>query len=95
MLWALSQRGETGSKDVVIAGSYFRAGRRWTRIGLLGAVGCARLLGVAPAGRASFHEPLRPPRSQYRLDNLRINSGTVSCPLPTWEDDSPDWQAIS
>lgn len=28
-------------------------------------------------------------------DNLRINSGTVSCPLPTWEDDSPDWQAIS
>jgi dipeptidyl aminopeptidase/acylaminoacyl peptidase len=27
-------------------------------------------------------------------DNLRINSGTMSCPTVLWEDDSPDWQAI-
>jgi Tol biopolymer transport system component len=25
-------------------------------------------------------------------DNLRINSGTISCPTTSWEDDSPDWQ---
>jgi hypothetical protein len=27
-------------------------------------------------------------------DNLRINSGTISCPSPWWEDDSPAWQAV-
>jgi TolB protein len=26
-------------------------------------------------------------------DNFRINSGTLSCPNLSWEDDSPDWQA--
>jgi dipeptidyl aminopeptidase/acylaminoacyl peptidase len=26
-------------------------------------------------------------------DNLRINSGALSCPEVSWEDDSPDWQA--
>jgi Tol biopolymer transport system component len=26
-------------------------------------------------------------------DNYRINSGTISCPTLSWEDDSPDWQA--
>ncbi|MDP9259378.1 MAG: hypothetical protein M3Q31_22895 [Actinomycetota bacterium] len=26
-------------------------------------------------------------------DNLRINSGAMSCPIVSWEDDSPDWQA--
>jgi Tol biopolymer transport system component len=27
-------------------------------------------------------------------DNLRINSGSISCPTTWWEDDSPDWQAV-
>ena len=27
-------------------------------------------------------------------DNLRINSGTITCPNFSWEDDTPDWQAI-
>jgi dipeptidyl aminopeptidase/acylaminoacyl peptidase len=27
-------------------------------------------------------------------DNLRINSGAISCPNPWWADDSPDWQAV-
>jgi hypothetical protein len=26
-------------------------------------------------------------------DNFRINSGTMSCPNLSWEDDTPDWQA--
>ncbi|MDP9256925.1 MAG: hypothetical protein M3Q31_10275 [Actinomycetota bacterium] len=26
-------------------------------------------------------------------DNYRVNSGTISCPTLSWEDDSPDWQA--
>jgi len=26
-------------------------------------------------------------------DNFRINSGTITCPNSSWEDDSPDWQA--
>lgn len=26
-------------------------------------------------------------------DNYRINSGTISCPTLSWEDDTPDWQA--
>jgi Tol biopolymer transport system component len=25
-------------------------------------------------------------------DNFRINSGSISCPEASWEDDSPDWQ---
>ncbi len=28
-------------------------------------------------------------------DNLRINSGTISCQIAWWEDDTPDWQAVS
>ena len=28
-------------------------------------------------------------------DNLRINSGTITCPGLSWEDDSPDWQAVA
>ena len=28
-------------------------------------------------------------------DNLRVNSGTLTCPEPAWEDDSPDWQSTS
>jgi hypothetical protein len=26
-------------------------------------------------------------------DNYRINSGTMSCPDLSWDDDAPDWQA--
>lgn len=26
-------------------------------------------------------------------DNLRVNSGQISCPAGSWEDDAPDWQA--
>lgn len=28
-------------------------------------------------------------------DNFRINSGTISCGTPWWEDDSPDWHAAA
>ncbi len=54
VLSAWSQRVEAGSRGTVSAAGCCSAGRRWTRVGLLGAVGCALLLGVAPAGRASF-----------------------------------------
>jgi hypothetical protein len=26
-------------------------------------------------------------------DEIRVNSGLISCPTVSWEDDAPDWQA--
>jgi hypothetical protein len=45
-------------------------------------------LGASSADAGFVHEEVR-----IAWDNLRINAGSVSCPL-TWEDDSPDWQPL-
>jgi hypothetical protein len=53
-LSAWPQGVKTGSTDDVTAGSCCSVGRRWMRVGLLGALGCALLVGVAPDAGASF-----------------------------------------
>ena len=43
----------------------------------------------ANSGRSNFsHQEVK-----IAWDNFRINSGSISCPTLSWEDDTPDWQA--
>jgi hypothetical protein len=50
-----------------------------------------------PAGlnleATSFMDRFAHQEVKVAWDNLRINSGTLNCPTPGWEDDAPDWQA--
>lgn len=44
-------------------------------------------------GAASFMNRFVHQEVKVAWDNFRINSGTISCDFPWWEDDSPDWHA--
>ena len=44
-------------------------------------------------GASSFMERFIHHEVKVAWDNFRINAGTIACPTPWWEDDSPDWHA--
>ena len=44
-------------------------------------------------GASSFMNRFSHREVKVAWDNFRINSGTISCGTPWWEDDSPDWHA--
>ena len=45
-------------------------------------------------GASSFMERFTHQEVKVAWDNFRINSGTIVCPTPWWEDDSPDWHGL-
>jgi hypothetical protein len=45
-------------------------------------------------GAGSFMERFVHQEVKVAWDNFRINSGTIVCPTPWWEDDSPDWHGL-
>jgi TolB protein len=45
-------------------------------------------------GASSFMNRFTHQEVKMVWDNFRINSGTISCDNPWWEDDSPDWHNV-
>lgn len=45
-------------------------------------------------GASSFMGRFAHQEVKIAWDNFRINSGTLSCPDLSWDDDTPDWQAV-
>ena len=95
-----SQQVERGPRGIVTLGIRRGATRGWMRVGLLGAVVCAVLLGVAPVGRASF--PGRRGRSCSRRRSRgdreiyvarADGSGRVDLTNDPHADITPSWSA--
>jgi Tol biopolymer transport system component len=45
-------------------------------------------------GAGSFMDRFVHQEVKVVWDNFRINAGAISCGVPWWEDDSPDWHAV-
>jgi hypothetical protein len=79
----LQREGSTAVSSYLSGGTWvpIASGPMWTDQAVLS-------IGASSGSGRFVHQEVK-----IAWDNFRVNSGTISCPAGSWEDDTPDWQA--